>query len=56
MNDLDRIERQMTFEVPREDVWAAITEPELLSRWFGTSAELDLRRGARARSTGSMST
>ena len=41
----DTIERQMTFELPREDVWAAITEPDQLARWFGSSAELDLRAG-----------
>lgn len=41
----DTIERQMTFELPREVVWAAITEPEQLGRWFGSSAELDLRAG-----------
>jgi uncharacterized protein YndB with AHSA1/START domain len=41
----DRIERQMTFRVPRESVWAAITEPEQIARWFGTGAELDLRPG-----------
>jgi uncharacterized protein YndB with AHSA1/START domain len=42
---VDTIERQMTFELPREVVWAAITEPDQLSRWFGTRAELDLRPG-----------
>jgi len=26
-------------------VWAAITEPEQIARWFGTGAELDLRPG-----------
>lgn len=41
----DTIERQMTFRVPRETVWAAITEPEQIARWFGTGAELDLRPG-----------
>ena len=41
----DTIERQMTFELPREVVWAAITEPEQIGRWFGTSAELELRPG-----------
>jgi uncharacterized protein YndB with AHSA1/START domain len=41
----DRIEREMTFPARREDVWAAITEPEQLSKWFGTEAELDLRPG-----------
>jgi uncharacterized protein YndB with AHSA1/START domain len=41
----DRIERQMTFPASREDVWAAITEPDQISRWFGTETELDLRPG-----------
>jgi uncharacterized protein YndB with AHSA1/START domain len=41
----DTIERQMTFKLPREVVWAAITQPEQIGRWFGTSAELDLRPG-----------
>ena len=41
----DTIERQMTFELPRELVWAALTEADQLGRWFGSSAELDLRAG-----------
>ncbi len=41
----DTIERQMTFRVPRQTVWAAITEPDQIARWFGTGAELDLRPG-----------
>jgi uncharacterized protein YndB with AHSA1/START domain len=41
----DAIERQMTFELPRDTVWAAITDPDQLSRWFGSRAELDLRPG-----------
>jgi uncharacterized protein YndB with AHSA1/START domain len=41
----DRIERTMTFQVPREDVWAAITEPEQIGKWFPNEAELDLRPG-----------
>jgi uncharacterized protein YndB with AHSA1/START domain len=41
----DRIERQMTFQAPRDDVWAAITEPEQIRKWFGTEAEVDLRPG-----------
>jgi uncharacterized protein YndB with AHSA1/START domain len=43
----DRIEQQMTFPVPREDVWAAITEPDQIGKWFGVEAELDLRPGGR---------
>jgi uncharacterized protein YndB with AHSA1/START domain len=34
----------------RSAVWAAITEPELISEWFGDTAQLDLRVGG----TGSM--
>jgi uncharacterized protein YndB with AHSA1/START domain len=41
----DRIERQMTFPAARDDVWAAITEPDQISKWFGSEAELDLRPG-----------
>jgi uncharacterized protein YndB with AHSA1/START domain len=41
----DRIERQMTLRAPRDEVWAAITEPDQISKWFGTEAELDLRPG-----------
>lgn len=45
--DVDRIERSMTLEVPREEVWAAITEPERISKWFGKETELDLQPGGR---------
>jgi uncharacterized protein YndB with AHSA1/START domain len=45
MGELDRIERQFTLDVSREEMWAAITEPELLGQWFGSRAELDLRPG-----------
>ncbi len=41
----DRIERELVIATPRERVWAALTEPEHLSAWFGTSAEVDLRPG-----------
>ena len=37
----------MTFDVPREEVWAAITEPDQISKWFGTKTELELRAGAK---------
>ncbi|HJV29998.1 MAG TPA: SRPBCC family protein [Gaiellaceae bacterium] len=45
--DHDRIERTMTLDVPRADVWAAITEPDQISKWFGTDTELELRAGAK---------
>ena len=37
----DTIERVVTFPVPRERVWDAITNPEQISRWFGTHTEID---------------
>lgn len=45
----DRIERVLILPVPRERVWAALTEPSEMARWFGTLAEFDLRPGAPAR-------
>jgi uncharacterized protein YndB with AHSA1/START domain len=41
----DTIERRMTFELPRDVVWAALTEPDQIAQWFGSGAELDLRPG-----------
>ncbi len=40
---LDRIERELVIAAPPERVWAALTQPEQLGAWFGTSAEVDLR-------------
>ena len=34
------IRRTITITVPRERVWAAITEPELISQWFGDETQL----------------
>jgi uncharacterized protein YndB with AHSA1/START domain len=45
VNLQDRIEREMTFPASRQKVWAAITEPEQISKWFGTDTQLDLRPG-----------
>jgi uncharacterized protein YndB with AHSA1/START domain len=42
----DELERTIEVQAPREQVWAAITQPELLLRWFPTHvAEVDLRVG-----------
>jgi uncharacterized protein YndB with AHSA1/START domain len=42
----DRIEREVLIDVPVERVWALITEPEHLGKWFGDAgAEVDLRPG-----------
>jgi uncharacterized protein YndB with AHSA1/START domain len=43
----DAIERQLTLEVPRERVWAALTEPDQVRRWFGTETKVDLRPGGK---------
>lgn len=37
-----RIER--TFEAPRDLVWRAFTEPELVARWWGRGHPLDVER------------
>jgi uncharacterized protein YndB with AHSA1/START domain len=44
----DRIEREILIEAPRERVWLVLTEPDHVARWFGDSAELDLRPGGKA--------
>jgi uncharacterized protein YndB with AHSA1/START domain len=43
----DRLEREILIEAPMKVVWAAVTEPEHLSSWFGDSAEIELRPGGR---------
>ncbi|MDQ3410708.1 MAG: SRPBCC family protein [Chloroflexota bacterium] len=45
MSIQDQIERVMVLRAPRERVWAALTEAAELSRWFGDTAEIDLRPG-----------
>lgn len=42
---IDAIERRLELDAPPERVWQALTDPGELSRWFGDSAELDLRPG-----------
>jgi uncharacterized protein YndB with AHSA1/START domain len=41
----DTIERELILPVPRERVWAALTQPTHLSAWFGSRATVDLRPG-----------
>jgi uncharacterized protein YndB with AHSA1/START domain len=43
----DRIEREIFINAPQHAVWAALTEPEHVARWFGDSAQVDLRPGGR---------
>jgi uncharacterized protein YndB with AHSA1/START domain len=46
---------ERTFDAPREQVWKAFTDPELVPRWWGphgtstTVAEMDVRPGGRWR-------
>ncbi|NOX49581.1 MAG: SRPBCC domain-containing protein [Gammaproteobacteria bacterium] len=39
MSDLPEFVVERSFDAPRELVWRAWTEPELLSRWYGPGAE-----------------
>jgi uncharacterized protein YndB with AHSA1/START domain len=45
----DRIEREIEIDAPIDVVWAVITEPEHITRWFTDSTELDVREGAAGR-------
>ena len=47
----DSIEREILIEAPIEVVWAVVTEPEHVARWFSDAAEIDLRHGGDARLT-----
>jgi uncharacterized protein YndB with AHSA1/START domain len=42
------ISREMTFEAPADEVWAALTESDRLEDWFATEAELEPVEGGRA--------
>jgi uncharacterized protein YndB with AHSA1/START domain len=45
----DEVRRELEIHAPRERVWAALTEPEQLLKWFPTKrAEVDLRPGGAA--------
>jgi uncharacterized protein YndB with AHSA1/START domain len=41
----DRIEREVVIAAPPERVWEIITQAEHVGKWFGDSAEIDLRPG-----------
>ena len=41
----DTIQRELILPAPPERVWAALTQPDALSAWFGTHASVDLRPG-----------
>jgi uncharacterized protein YndB with AHSA1/START domain len=44
----DRIDREILIDASRERVWVVLTQPENVARWFGDSAEIDLKPGGRA--------
>jgi uncharacterized protein YndB with AHSA1/START domain len=45
----DEVRRELEIQASRERVWAALTEPDQLLRWFPTKrAEIDLRPGGDA--------
>jgi len=43
-----RIEREIVIDAPVDVVWAVVTEPRHISRWFSDSVDLDLRPGGKA--------
>jgi uncharacterized protein YndB with AHSA1/START domain len=44
----ERIEREVLIDAPQEVVWAVVTKPEHVGKWFGDAAEIDLRPGGDA--------
>ncbi|MHB8469753.1 MAG: SRPBCC family protein [Gaiellaceae bacterium] len=40
-----QVEREVVFPASADEVWAALTEPELLEEWFANEVELDARAG-----------
>ena len=41
----DTIRREVIIDAPPERVWAIVTEPRHVARWFSDEAEIDLRPG-----------
>ena len=42
------VRKEVLFDVPRDEVWSALTDPERLEDWFANDVELDLRPGGGA--------
>ena len=42
------IRKEVLLDVPRDEVWSALTDPERLEDWFANDVELDLRPGGDA--------
>ena len=41
----DRISREVVIDAPPDVVWAIVTEPRHVARWFSDEAEIELRPG-----------
>jgi uncharacterized protein YndB with AHSA1/START domain len=39
------MERTIELAAPPDEVWDALTQPELLASWFGADVEIEARRG-----------
>ena len=46
---LDCVTREEVIATSPEALWAALTEPDQVARWFGDTAEIDLRVGGTVR-------
>jgi uncharacterized protein YndB with AHSA1/START domain len=49
MNMVDFVTRETSVSADSDTVWAALTDPAQIARWFGDSAEVDLRVGGAVR-------
>jgi uncharacterized protein YndB with AHSA1/START domain len=45
----DWMEREVVIDASRQRVWTVLTEAEHVARWFGDAAQIDRRKGGRAR-------
>jgi uncharacterized protein YndB with AHSA1/START domain len=45
MAEQAEVRRETVLPMPVEDAWSVVTEPEHLSEWLATEAEVDLRPG-----------
>ena len=45
------IRKEVILPATRDEVWAALTDPAELERWFANDVVFELRRGGRARFT-----
>jgi uncharacterized protein YndB with AHSA1/START domain len=41
----DKISKEVVIDAPPERVWAIVTEPRHVARWFSDEADIDLRPG-----------